>query len=92
MPDKNEFSVSTSSGRLRKKKRVHSRKKRPLFSKKRLWKLAFNPISVLILVSILALITYFSLPENKPAESKFKVRTDPKTKEANQHLSETDVY
>jgi hypothetical protein len=92
MPQDIEFTVSGGSGRLKKKKRMKMRKKRPFFSKKRLWKFIFNPVSVLILIGLLAALTYFSLPENRPVQGKFKVRTDNKTKEANQQLSETDVY
>jgi hypothetical protein len=54
--------------------------------------LIFNPITVLAFVALLAAITYFLLPPNKPDTNKWKVRTDEKTKEVNKRLKETDVY
>lgn len=92
MSETNEFSVSPKSGRLRKRKRLGKKKKRAFFSKKKFWKLFFNPFTFLLLISLLALITYLALPESKPLKSKFKVRSDTKTTEVNKRLSETDGY
>jgi len=92
MPSNQEFSYSPGSGRLKKKKKIRYRKKRSFFSKKRIWKLLFNPLTVILLIAFLAALTYFSLPPNKESVNKWKVRSDSKTKEVNQRLQETDTY
>lgn len=92
MSENEQYSISPKSGRLRKRVRLRYKKKRPVFTKKKVKKILSNPLLIFLFIALLALITYYFMPQYTVYYEKYRQSKDNETHNANKRIKETDVY
>jgi len=92
MDSNEQYTISTKSGRLRKRVRVKYKKKKTVVTKNRLKKLVTNPLLIILVIALLSLITYYFMPRSGVYNDRFRQSNDNETHNLNKRIKETDVY
>lgn len=92
MDSNEEYSISPKTGRLRKKVRIKYKKKKPIYSTKKLKTFFSNPLLVILIIALLSLITYYFMPKYGKFTNKYRQSTDIETFNSNKRIRENDVY
>jgi flagellar biosynthesis/type III secretory pathway M-ring protein FliF/YscJ len=90
--EKEQYSLSPRSGRLRKKVRLKYKKKKTPLNAKGLKKILTHPLLIILIITLFALITYYFMPSYRAYYEKYRTNEDENTKGINKRIRDTDVY